>query len=121
MPAPPTSCSTPFDVLARCSRDPVGCSLAASGTSTHTLNSNPNPYPSHTENVDLWLACALRYAGHHLAIAELAAQQAQQGGAEPAAPPSSPLQQLVDTVAEPLPDGGCCSAGTSAGFAVKLR
>ncbi|KAL4431419.1 hypothetical protein ABPG75_006675 [Micractinium tetrahymenae] len=60
------------------------------------------------ENVDLWLACTLRYAGHHLALAELAAQQAQrapQGGGGPAGIPSSPLQQLLDAVTEPLPEG----------------
>lgn len=59
--------------------------------------------------MELWLACSLRYAAHHLALAELAAQQAQQGAPQPAGGPPSPLQQLVDAVAEPLPEGGCCS------------
>lgn len=57
--------------------------------------------PPLPENLDLWSSCTLRYAGHHLAVAELggAAQRAQRGDAP------SPLQQLLDAVAEPLPEG----------------
>ena len=61
------------------------------------------------ENVDLWSSCTLRYAGHHLALAELAAQAGEvapaAGGAPLAAQQPSPLQLLVDSVAEPVPEG----------------
>lgn len=60
--------------------------------------------------MDLWSSCTLRYAGHHLALAELAAQAGgaaagAAGGAPPAAQQPSPLQLLMDAVAEPVPEG----------------
>jgi hypothetical protein len=58
------------------------------------------------ENVDLWSACTLRHAGYHLAQAELA-QQAQQAPQQAQQQGPSPLQQLLDAVAEPLPEGAC--------------
>ncbi|KAI3424360.1 hypothetical protein D9Q98_009913 [Chlorella vulgaris] len=65
------------------------------------------------ENVELWSSCALRYAAHHLAIAELAAAAPAElapGLEAPAlAAQLSPLQLLVDAVAEPLPEGATSS------------
>ena len=56
------------------------------------------------EYVDLWSACTLRHAGYHLAQAELV-QQAQQAAQQAQQQGPSPLQQLLDAVAEPLPEG----------------
>lgn len=55
------------------------------------------------ENLDLWSSCTLRYAGHHLAVAELARSELADGAAPADAP--SPLQLLLDAVAEPLHEG----------------
>lgn len=56
------------------------------------------------ENVDLWSSCTLRYAAHHLSVAELAAAAASSAADAAAAQPSA-LQQLTDVVLEPVPEG----------------
>ncbi len=86
------------------------------------------------ENVDLWSSCTLRYAAHHLAVAELsptaaAAGQgavaaaaggaaAGQGTAEDTQAQPSPLQLLADAVLEPVPEGAT-SAQVRAGLELR--